>query len=223
MLLAADADARAQNAYGETPLHLASREGHAECVKELLAGGARVSAYTQHGGHSAIHYAAGGGHLPVIKQLERALGPEALVLASSSSGTPARASTPPTKKGKGGAKKSKSPVRASISAGGGGLGKSSEMPLGPPVKLASINGLSAAGELPMLRAVRALGGASACTVLAANQFKEVPDDLVGVEGTLQYLGSSYASPFDPPAKVKIGGKKAGGAKGGGAKKGGKKK
>jgi len=222
VLLAANADARAQNAYGETPLHLASREGHAECVKELLAGGARVSAYTQQGGHSAIHYAAGGGHLPVIKQLEKALGPEALVLASGGGNAATPRSSTPAKKGKGGGKKSKSPVRASMSAGGG-PGRNNELSLGPPVVLASINGLSASGELPMLRAVRALGGASACTDLAANQFKEVPDELVGVEDTLQYLGSSYASPFDPPAaKVKSGGKKGGGAKGG-AKKGGKKK
>jgi hypothetical protein len=211
-LLAAGADPRAQNAHGETSLHLASLQGHTECAKALLAGGAPVSAYTQQGGHSAFHYAAGGGHLPIIMQLEKAIGSEAKLLASGSGGGGSSSG----KKGKAAAKKGKKGGNGGAAAGSaGGLGGGL---VGPPVELASVNGLSAAGELPLLRAVRALGGQAAASEWAAHEFKGLPDELKEVAGTLQYLGSAYVNPLDAPAKGIGGGKASGAKKGGGAKK-----
>lgn len=205
-LLAAGADPQAQNAVGESALHLASLHGHAECAKGLLAGGAQVSVYTQQGGHSAFHYAAGGGHLPILKQLKKALGPEAKLLASGG-GSP--------KQAKAAAKKSKKGGKAAAKAAGAGGGFA-----GPPAVLASVNGRSASGELPLLRAVRALGGQTAATNFAAEHFQGLPSDLAGVAGTLQHLGSVYASPLDAPPAKGSGGKKSGGGKASGAKKGG---
>lgn len=43
---------------GYTPLHYAAREGHAECVRALLASGANANARTRAGGATPLHRAA---------------------------------------------------------------------------------------------------------------------------------------------------------------------
>ena len=65
-----DSDGAADTS-GYTPLHYASRNGPADCVKLLLQQGARVDATTK-GGATALHRAAFAGHTYICSLLLRA-------------------------------------------------------------------------------------------------------------------------------------------------------
>jgi ankyrin repeat protein len=57
---------------GYTPLHYASRAGHLDIVRELLAAGAAVNAATTAGGATPLHRAAYAGHIDVVQVLIQA-------------------------------------------------------------------------------------------------------------------------------------------------------
>ena len=54
---------------GYTPLHYAAREGHAECVRVLLASGANANARTRAGGATPLHRAAFTGEATCVRLL----------------------------------------------------------------------------------------------------------------------------------------------------------
>ncbi len=68
-LLAAGADVNAKGPNSLTPLSFASLRGHAEVVSSLLAADADLNARRRSDGGTAIHIAAEGGKVPVIKAL----------------------------------------------------------------------------------------------------------------------------------------------------------
>jgi len=68
LLLAAGADVKAKNEYGETALHQAAWYGHAAIVELLLAAGADVDAQDE-AGWTALHEAAQEAHAAVVELL----------------------------------------------------------------------------------------------------------------------------------------------------------
>lgn len=68
MLLAAGADANAQDVYGAGPLHRAARSGRLPVVELLLSRGARL-AMPDHHGNTPLHYAAADGSESVVAGL----------------------------------------------------------------------------------------------------------------------------------------------------------
>ena len=66
-LLAAGADPEYKD-YGNTALHIASKNGHEDCVKNLIAGGADVQAPGV-GELTALHWASMRGHHKVVQIL----------------------------------------------------------------------------------------------------------------------------------------------------------
>jgi len=73
-LIEGGADVNAATPQGVTPLMVAARTGQPETVAVLLGRGARASVNVQEGwrGQSALMWAAGEGHVPVIRQLAAA-------------------------------------------------------------------------------------------------------------------------------------------------------
>jgi ankyrin repeat protein len=71
LLRANPARALAPGPGGYTPLHYASRGGHAAAVRLLLASGAAVDARTTEGGATALHRAATAGSAEVVALLLR--------------------------------------------------------------------------------------------------------------------------------------------------------
>ena len=59
----------AQNGFGDTPLHCAVREGHVNCMYELLSCGATVSGICNRGGMSVVHVAVVAGSVEILDTL----------------------------------------------------------------------------------------------------------------------------------------------------------
>merc|ERR1711904_245894 len=66
--LEAKVDVNGRGNNGNSALHMASANGHAEIVKELLAAGATVDAAND-AGNSAMHWGALNGHTEVVSLL----------------------------------------------------------------------------------------------------------------------------------------------------------
>jgi ankyrin repeat protein len=62
-------DKDAQDNYGNTPLHLAARNGHVEMTKSLLDRGASLEIHNRIGDFTALHVAASKGHKEVVAVL----------------------------------------------------------------------------------------------------------------------------------------------------------
>jgi ankyrin repeat protein len=68
LLIKSGADVNAVDCYGFTPLHLAT-DGEYECVKLLLANGAKVDIGERHNNKTSIYYAIEHGHLEIVRLL----------------------------------------------------------------------------------------------------------------------------------------------------------
>ena len=67
-LLASGGRSAAQDRNGRTALHLAAKEGHAECIESLLAAGHSPAA-TDSSRHTPLHKAAANGHAACVSAL----------------------------------------------------------------------------------------------------------------------------------------------------------
>jgi cytohesin len=80
--------------HGMSPLHIASKHGHADVVRAVLQAGATPdlrSSEPEHSGWTALHYAAAGNHLEVMRLLLDAgadVGNEAEDILGDATGTP---------------------------------------------------------------------------------------------------------------------------------------
>ena len=70
-LIAQGRDINARNARGQTPLHLAVKQGNSEVVQVLLEKGAEVDVVNTDSGCTSLHYAVSLGHVDMCESLAR--------------------------------------------------------------------------------------------------------------------------------------------------------
>jgi len=70
-LIAQGGDINAKNAHGQSPLHLAVKQGNSDVVQVLLENGAEVDAIETDSGCTSLHYAASLGHADLCESLVR--------------------------------------------------------------------------------------------------------------------------------------------------------
>jgi ankyrin len=70
-LLEQGSDINAGNRYGQTPLHLAAKQGNSELIRLLLEQGAVVDAAENAAGYTPLHTAAAQGHADLCELLIR--------------------------------------------------------------------------------------------------------------------------------------------------------
>jgi len=70
-LIAQGGDINVKNAHGQSPLHLAVKQGNSDVVQVLLENGAEVDAIETDSGCTSLHYAASLGHADLCESLVR--------------------------------------------------------------------------------------------------------------------------------------------------------